>query len=496
MQGTVLFYDPVQDSGLIRGADDNRYYFTKTDCFNNVIPQAGQSINFVPENNLARQIVSVISENTFKIPASSDAPPSTPQVPAPAAKTIYNYPGVLVSVLLLISLFIPYGNLANTNVSVPDVVEQTVQFKLVSGDLGVLLVIAALALTVIFALGLNWQWLLWTYMAFAGLFIISFLNEESLFSVVSNMQTAMRTSSEIINPSLTVPTPSVFDFLTFGFYFGVVILLAQGYLVLVHRYEIRQGAFTLPAQLSNPETFKVAVKSLKTTVAGLKLSTLKLSTERFRFRQATEKLGSMMGDAEQKHALFFGFIHPYLRFIDSGEFFRKPFYWLYVLNAMISLLIPLLILYAGLSNNIFGMPFKFTFAFLLVFAIASLAAWVNFQLWWERKDKVEGSAKSTDEFVATPVFSHFVQTMGESYGTMVAIIGTGAALIGTIFLGENADNLGRSMGLGFLTGGSFALIFVWPVVGFFVIISSRVLAEMIRALISIANNLKKLSDSE
>jgi hypothetical protein len=38
---------------------------------------------------------------------------------------------------------------------------------------------------------------------------------------------------------------------------------------------------------------------------------------------------------------FFTFIQPYLSYIDSGDFFRKPFGWLYMIFAVGNLLTPL-----------------------------------------------------------------------------------------------------------------------------------------------------------
>jgi predicted ferric reductase len=47
--------------------------------------------------------------------------------------------------------------------------------------------------------------------------------------------------------------------------------------------------------------------------------------------------------------VFLTFIKPYLSVIDNGTFFRKPFSWLYVFFAIISLLAPIYLIYNALN---------------------------------------------------------------------------------------------------------------------------------------------------
>ncbi len=187
---------------------------------------------------------------------------------------------------------------------------------------------------------------------------------------------------------------------------------------------------------------------------------------------------------------FFTFIKPYLSFIDKGHLYRKPFSWLYVLLAILNLLLPIFILYQAIDNNIFEAPTKFVIAFLLVWIILAFAGWLSFQLWWDRKSKVIATSLEGDEFVATPVFSHFIQTLGEWIGTWIGIVGFSVALLTTIILGDEGYYFGRSVGLPFLETGFIAVILM-PIYGFLIIVVSRFLAEQFRALSSIANNTRK-----
>ena len=187
---------------------------------------------------------------------------------------------------------------------------------------------------------------------------------------------------------------------------------------------------------------------------------------------------------------FFTFIKPYLSYIDNGNLYRKPFSWLYTLIAIINLIAPFYVFYQAVDNHIFDAPAKFIFVFFLVWVIITFASWVSFQLWWDRKSKVTATSAEGDEFTATPVFSHFIQTMGEWLGTWIGIVGFSVALIATLFLGEDGHYLSRQLGFGFMKTG-FTFIILMPVYGFLIIVFTRFLAEQFRALSSIANNTKK-----
>ena len=187
---------------------------------------------------------------------------------------------------------------------------------------------------------------------------------------------------------------------------------------------------------------------------------------------------------------FFTFIKPYLSYVDNGHLYRKPFSWLYALLAIINLIVPIFIFYQAVDNNIFDNPAKFVIVFLLVWVIIVFASWISFQLWWDRKSKVITSSSEGDEFVATPVLTHLIQTLGEWLGTWIGIVGFSVALLTTLILGEEGYYFTRALGLGFMETG-FMFIILMPVYGFLIIVTTRFLAEQFRALSSIANNTRK-----
>jgi len=187
----------------------------------------------------------------------------------------------------------------------------------------------------------------------------------------------------------------------------------------------------------------------------------------------------------------FTFAKPYLLFIDAGEFFRKPFTWLYTIFAALTLLFPLYILYQLIAMKIFSAGGKTAIAFVLLWLILAFSSWICFQIWWDRKSKLTELLNKRDEdFVATPFLSHFVQTAGESLGTYIGITGFGFALLTTILLGNQASGSMSSLGLPFI-GGGLLYIIMSPILGFLIIVVSRFFSEQITVLAAIANNTKK-----
>ncbi|MFO7790338.1 MAG: hypothetical protein R6V32_07185 [Bacteroidales bacterium] len=183
---------------------------------------------------------------------------------------------------------------------------------------------------------------------------------------------------------------------------------------------------------------------------------------------------------------FTAFISPVLKTVDEGDFFRKPMSWLYFLMAVLNLLLPFYVLYQAIDGNIFGGKAKWVFAFILIWLFLIAASWIGFQIWWNRKDRVTTATEKDDEFVSTPVFSHFLQTFGEWLGSFYAIAGFGVALIGVIFLGEGSTLPGLQM-----FTGSWINIIIYPLTGYLIVVLFRFIAEQTRALVQIANNTKK-----
>lgn len=187
---------------------------------------------------------------------------------------------------------------------------------------------------------------------------------------------------------------------------------------------------------------------------------------------------------------FFTFIAPYLSAIDEGKFFRKPFSWLYSLIAIMNLVLPFYVLYLAIDNRIYNAGPKIIIGFILAWLTIGVACWIGFQIWWDRKNKTTLSSSTGDDFIATPTFSHFIQTLGEWIGTMIGLVGFVFGLLSIIALGDAGYYLSRQLGMGSINMGILSIV-IAPVYGFLIIIVTRFFAEQIRALVTIANNTKK-----
>ena len=186
---------------------------------------------------------------------------------------------------------------------------------------------------------------------------------------------------------------------------------------------------------------------------------------------------------------FFTFIKPYLGYIDSGKMFRQPIGYVYMAIAVLNALMPLYIMYNAADHHMFDAPAKVIVVFIILWVIIAVACWISFQLWWDRKNTVTTTSAEGDEYVAMPLYSHLIQTFGEWAGTWFAVVG----LFFGIFteLVEESRVIGKFIPGGYLKSGGIESAIISVVIGYLIIILSRAFAEMIRALVAIANNTKK-----
>lgn len=188
----------------------------------------------------------------------------------------------------------------------------------------------------------------------------------------------------------------------------------------------------------------------------------------------------------------FAFFETVWSYIDTGKFYREPFRWLYAVIAVLNLLFPLYIIFLTIDSGLFKyMSGGNIFACILVFLLLIFLGIMSFHLWSNRQKKVKEYLQEENEFIAIPVVSHFIQTMGEWLGFY---IGVGGCLISLLFVlfGVN-DSLGGMLGNSVLPMGvGFSMVIMYPIMGFLIVVSGRLIAELYRALAAIANNTKRL----
>jgi len=182
----------------------------------------------------------------------------------------------------------------------------------------------------------------------------------------------------------------------------------------------------------------------------------------------------------------FTFSRPYLEFIGKGKLFNL----IYLIMAVINPVIPFVILYQVIDSGFFTLGAKFVFAFILAWFVIVFACWIGFQLWWDRRKKAINIESS--EYTATMFFSEILQTFGEWLGTMIAIIGAGGGLLASIFLGRDVDYLFSMVGMGFMQFGVLIVI-IGPLIGFFIILLSRFVAEQLRLRAALVVNTREIA---
>lgn len=208
-------------------------------------------------------------------------------------------------------------------------------------------------------------------------------------------------------------------------------------------------------------------------------------------------LVSVANKAQEWNTILISFIKPFLTTIDNGSFFRRVFGWIYFTIAIINILLPFYIFFVSIDKGIFKEEGKFVLTFLVLWVVLTLLCWFGFQLWWNRREKVNQSSYTGAEFVATPVLAHFIQTIGEWYGVITGVLGFFMGLFALLF--SDRSNISyyeyRNFDDSFMPIPLFneldwKLIFLAPLSGFLIVFIFRFVSEGIKALSVIANNTK------
>lgn len=187
---------------------------------------------------------------------------------------------------------------------------------------------------------------------------------------------------------------------------------------------------------------------------------------------------------------FFSFLNPFLNWIDKGHFFRKPFYWIYTVLAFLNLLFPIFLSYVAVIFPIFGHNTKLILVFTLIWFVIALVSWFNFQIFWQRRKQIFEISKEGEEFIVVRIIAHFIQTLGETFGLWVGIVGS-FIVLQFVLIGSTSDLLEDYSWVIFFQPGLLSFL-ATILIGFFIIVITRFIAEQMRALVSIANKVNTI----
>lgn len=191
---------------------------------------------------------------------------------------------------------------------------------------------------------------------------------------------------------------------------------------------------------------------------------------------------------------FTSFIAPVLESMDKGNFLLKPMQWLFAALAVSLLISPFRTIYKLKEAEVFANASVFA---LLLSIFCLFMGWIGFQIWWSRKKYMAECLLPQDEFKAIPLFSYFLQTIGEWYGAYVAIMGVGATIATFFLTKETSYFISFKLKTFFIIlpdiidFSSFGGLILSVLGGFLILIVFRYLAEFIRAIAAIANNTKR-----
>lgn len=186
-------------------------------------------------------------------------------------------------------------------------------------------------------------------------------------------------------------------------------------------------------------------------------------------------------------------LNKFLGCIDNGLFFREPLRIAYIVFGVLVALSPIYVFIKLIESHygysIFSekpVPSIIVMVVLIPFAIFGLLFWIN------RSKKVKTYVEKNDDFVAIPLASHVIQSAGEFYGVFM---GTAVPLLVILLALTEGRDLTSILPFGIESSiGSALQAAVYSIlIGFVIIICTRAAAEGLRALTSIANNVKKLT---
>lgn len=180
----------------------------------------------------------------------------------------------------------------------------------------------------------------------------------------------------------------------------------------------------------------------------------------------------------------FNSIDAALKYVDSGNFFRHPFKWLYYILGALNIFIPISLIKAT-SDYSHYLSGKAMTCMILLIIISIPFAFFAAMLWIKRGNNFNNDASHGSRFIAIPLVANLIQTTGEWLGYFMGVGGFISVLLALLFGGKELE---------YVIPGSinFASLIVMPIIGFLIILVFRFLAESWLALASIANHTRSI----
>lgn len=183
-----------------------------------------------------------------------------------------------------------------------------------------------------------------------------------------------------------------------------------------------------------------------------------------------------------QQGIFFTYGRPLIDALDNGDALKKPLIILYYVMAAGLILYPLYLAYEAIFEmSFFKWPFIDVIGVTVVFAAFAFSSWMSFQIVWDRKNKNVESIKEGQRYLSTKIVTDLVKVIGECLAIIITITGTVGVIVGLL-----SDAAGEIVG----SDGIFYL-FMFPVIGYCILVGSKFMSETVIALTDIAQNTKK-----
>ena len=188
-----------------------------------------------------------------------------------------------------------------------------------------------------------------------------------------------------------------------------------------------------------------------------------------------------MADGQEKKGE--GLVKPYLGFLDTHVLFKKPVSCLF---AIVHVLVPVYFLFMFIQYGLFSSgEGGLIAACLFLLAVLAFAGLFCALIWWHRRINRDEGPKPYNNF------RRFIQTLGESLGTYVAIVVFGGVIFLMIFLHDTYYIVTGMIPIP-VPPINLATAVYGPIIGIIIIIATKILLFLLDPLIWLVKQIWKL----
>ena len=187
---------------------------------------------------------------------------------------------------------------------------------------------------------------------------------------------------------------------------------------------------------------------------------------------------------DQKTTVNKDMVKSFLGFVDRNVLFKKPVSCLF---AIISLVLPVYFLAMSFAGSFFTSgDAKLIIAVILTFFVFAFAGLFGALIWWHRRIKPDEGTSAYKNFRC------FVQTLGEWLGVTIAIVAFGGVLVLWALLQEGSNFILGVIPVPFISRIAIEYAFIGPIIGFLIIILTKILLFLIDPVIWLCKQIWKL----